>query len=74
MHGLMVTGEMFDPVVERFATEHHVIVPGLRGHGRSRRDCRRHIPLASWRVTYRACSIGPWSERIFAFLCAEGRT
>ena len=37
VHGLMVTGEMFDPVVERFATEHRVIVPDLRGHGRSRR-------------------------------------
>ena len=33
----MVTGEMFGPVVERFATEHRVIVPDLRGHGRSRR-------------------------------------
>ena len=37
VHGLMVTGEMFDPVVERFAAEHRLIVPDLRGHGRSRR-------------------------------------
>ena len=37
VHGLMVTGEMFDPVLERFATAHRVIVPDLRGHGRSRR-------------------------------------
>ncbi|SCG66599.1 alpha/beta fold hydrolase [Micromonospora inositola] len=36
VHGLMVTGEMFEPVVEHFATRHRVIVPDLRGHGRSR--------------------------------------
>ena len=32
----MVTGEMFDFVAEHFAAEHRVIVPDLRGHGRSR--------------------------------------
>jgi 3-oxoadipate enol-lactonase len=32
----MVTGEMFEPVVDQFATRHRVIVPDLRGHGRSR--------------------------------------
>jgi 3-oxoadipate enol-lactonase len=32
----MVTGEMFDTVVGRLATRHRVIVPDLRGHGRSR--------------------------------------
>jgi pimeloyl-ACP methyl ester carboxylesterase len=36
VHGLMVTGEMFAPVVDHFATRHRVIVPDLRGHGRSR--------------------------------------
>jgi pimeloyl-ACP methyl ester carboxylesterase len=36
VHGLMVTGEMFEPVIERLATGHRVIVPDLRGHGRSR--------------------------------------
>jgi len=36
VHGLMVTGEMFDGVLERFAARHRVIVPDLRGHGRSR--------------------------------------
>ena len=36
VHGLMVTGEMFDTVVGRLATRHRVIVPDLRGHGRSR--------------------------------------
>jgi 3-oxoadipate enol-lactonase len=37
VHGLMMTGDMFETVVERFATRHRVIVPDLRGHGRSRR-------------------------------------
>ena len=36
VHGLMVTGQMFEPVIEHFATRHRVIVPDLRGHGRSR--------------------------------------
>ena len=35
----MVTGEMFDPVIDHLATGHRVIVPDLRGHGRS-----RHLP------------------------------
>jgi pimeloyl-ACP methyl ester carboxylesterase len=36
VHGLMVTGEMFEPVIDHFATRHRVIIPDLRGHGRSR--------------------------------------
>jgi 3-oxoadipate enol-lactonase len=36
LHGVLVTGAMFDPVLDRFATRHRVIVPDLRGHGRSR--------------------------------------
>ncbi len=36
VHGLMVTGDMFAPVVDRFATTHRVIIPDLRGHSRSR--------------------------------------
>ena len=36
VHGLTVTGEMFEPVIEHLATLHRVIVPDLRGHGRSR--------------------------------------
>jgi pimeloyl-ACP methyl ester carboxylesterase len=36
VHGLMVSGEMFDPVLDRFAAFHRVIVPDLRGHGQSR--------------------------------------
>lgn len=32
----MVTGEMFKPVIGHFATHHRVIIPDLRGHGRSR--------------------------------------
>jgi pimeloyl-ACP methyl ester carboxylesterase len=33
----MVSGEMFEPVIDRFAIRHRVIVPDLRGHGRSRK-------------------------------------
>jgi pimeloyl-ACP methyl ester carboxylesterase len=36
IHGLMISGDMFEPVVEHFAARHRVIVPDLRGHGRSR--------------------------------------
>jgi 3-oxoadipate enol-lactonase len=36
VHGLMVNGEMFAPVIEHLATRHRVTVPDLRGHGRSR--------------------------------------
>jgi 3-oxoadipate enol-lactonase len=37
VHGLMMSGEMFEPaLVEHFATRHRVIIPDLRGHGRSR--------------------------------------
>jgi len=36
VHGMMISGEMFGPVVEHFAARHRVIVPDLRGHGRSR--------------------------------------
>jgi pimeloyl-ACP methyl ester carboxylesterase len=36
VHGLMVSGEMFEPVIGQLATRHRVIVPDLRGHGRSR--------------------------------------
>jgi 3-oxoadipate enol-lactonase len=32
----MITGEMFKSVMEHFAARHRVIVPHLRGHGRSR--------------------------------------
>jgi 3-oxoadipate enol-lactonase len=31
----MVTGEMFKPVLAHLATRHRVIIPDLRGHGRS---------------------------------------
>lgn len=35
VHGLMVTGEMFQPVIEHLASRYRVIVPDLRGHGQS---------------------------------------
>jgi 3-oxoadipate enol-lactonase len=36
VHGLMVSGEMFAPVVDQLAANHRVIIPDLRGHRRSR--------------------------------------
>lgn len=36
VHGLMVTGEMFETVIEHLAAQHRLIIPDLRGHGRSR--------------------------------------
>jgi len=33
----MITGDMFQPVLDRLAARYRVIVPDLRGHGRSRR-------------------------------------
>jgi pimeloyl-ACP methyl ester carboxylesterase len=36
VHGMMVSGEMFEPVIEHLATRHRVVVPDLRGNGRSR--------------------------------------
>ena len=36
VHGLMVSGTMFDQVVDHFSAKHRVIVPDLRGHGSSR--------------------------------------
>ena len=39
IHGLTVTGEMFEPVVQELSRYHRLIVPDLRGSGRS-----RHLP------------------------------
>lgn len=36
IHGVMITGEMFEPIIENLAKKYRVIVPDLRGHGRSR--------------------------------------
>jgi pimeloyl-ACP methyl ester carboxylesterase len=35
LHGLLVSGEMFDPVVPLWSERHRLIVPDLRGHGQS---------------------------------------
>jgi 3-oxoadipate enol-lactonase len=37
VHGAMITGEMFEPVIGHFAARHRVIVPDLRDCGRSRK-------------------------------------
>lgn len=36
VHGALFTGDMYAPVLDHFATRYRVIVPDLRGHGRSR--------------------------------------
>jgi pimeloyl-ACP methyl ester carboxylesterase len=36
VHGLMVTGEMFEPIAQILAKSHRVIIPDLRGCGKSR--------------------------------------
>ena len=35
LHGLQVNGTMFEPIVPALAPHHQVVVPDLRGHGRS---------------------------------------
>ena len=47
LHGLMATGDMFRSVVATLATQHRLIVPDLRGHGRS-----AHLPgpYSAWQL------------------------
>jgi len=33
VHGLMVSGEMFAPIVPALARRHRLVIPDLRGHG-----------------------------------------
>jgi len=35
LHGLLVAGEMFDPLVDLLQNDFHIVIPDLRGHGRS---------------------------------------
>jgi 3-oxoadipate enol-lactonase len=37
LHGLMVTGELFKPVIKHLAARHRLIIPDLRGHGQSQK-------------------------------------
>lgn len=39
VHGVMATGEMFEPVVDELAKRNRLIIPDLRGSGKS-----RHLP------------------------------
>ncbi len=36
VHGLMVAGDMYEPLVAHYARRYRVIIPDLRGHGHSR--------------------------------------
>lgn len=36
VHGLLMNGDMFEPIIEKLAKRYHVLVPDLRGFGRSR--------------------------------------
>jgi 3-oxoadipate enol-lactonase len=36
LHGLMASGEMFDPLVDRLQDSFRMLIPDLRGHGESR--------------------------------------
>jgi 3-oxoadipate enol-lactonase len=35
LHGLMVSGKMFDPLIEFFGNRFQLLIPDLRGHGKS---------------------------------------
>jgi pimeloyl-ACP methyl ester carboxylesterase len=35
LHGLLMSGEMFAPVADALAARHRLVIPDLRGHGRS---------------------------------------
>ena len=58
LHGLMATGDMFRPVVAALATQHRLIVPDLRGHGRS-----AHLP-GPYTTRHLAADLGPWLDRL----------
>ena len=45
VHGLMATGEMFEPITGQLAGHHHLIIPDLRGHGQSRKLPPPYTPV-----------------------------
>ncbi len=45
VHGLMATGEMFEPITGQLASRHHLIIPDLRGHGQSRKLPPPYTPI-----------------------------
>jgi pimeloyl-ACP methyl ester carboxylesterase len=55
VHGLMVTGEMFEPVIGQLAARHRVIIPTCAAMGAAA-DSRRPTRPRNWPPTCRACS------------------
>ena len=47
VHGLMVSGEMFEPVIEHLATRQRVIIPDLAGFGGSK-DAPPVLPVGKY--------------------------
>ncbi len=45
LHGLMATGEMFEPIIGQLASDHRLIIPDLRGHGQSRKLPPPYTPI-----------------------------
>lgn len=68
VHGLMITGEMFEPVVDDLARRHRVIVPDLRGHGRSRGLPPPYtVPVLAGDLADLLDHLGVWSAAVLGY-------
>jgi pimeloyl-ACP methyl ester carboxylesterase len=43
LHGLGVTGEWWDPIVQKFSSDYTLIIPDLRGHGKSTNPSGKYL-------------------------------
>jgi 3-oxoadipate enol-lactonase len=59
IHGLLMNGEMFEPIVEKLAQNCHVLVPDLRGFGRSKQLAPPYTVEQHARDL--ACLLNSWS-------------
>jgi pimeloyl-ACP methyl ester carboxylesterase len=64
LHGMMATGEMFDPLTELLQDHFQLIVPDLRGHGLS-----QNVPRP-YDVPGLAADLGPLLAEAGATRCA----